>query len=67
MTDARSPKTISGLVGWYTGLSEEVTGDSVTTWEDISGQGNHVTVSGGTPKAVGFGTSNYVIRGEMTF
>jgi hypothetical protein len=48
MTDARSPSTISGLVGWYTGLSAEVTNGSVSSWKDISGQGNHVTTIRGS-------------------
>ena len=50
MTDARSPKTISGLVGWYTGLSAEVTSGSVSSWKDISGQGNHATTIQGSPR-----------------
>ena len=52
MTDARPPKSISGLVGWYTGLSAEVNpSGSLTSWKDISGQGNHVTTMTGSPKA----------------
>jgi hypothetical protein len=59
MTDARSPKTISGLVGWYTGLSAVVDGSgSVTTWEDISGQGNHATTIQGTPKVGSTGVTS---------
>ena len=51
MTDARPPKSISGLVGWYTGLSAEVDGlGSLTSWKDISGQGNHVTSITGSPQ-----------------
>jgi hypothetical protein len=50
MSDTRSPSTISGLVGWYTGLSAEVTNGSVSSWKDISGQGNHVTTIRGSPK-----------------
>ena len=58
MTDARSPKTISGLVGWYTGLSAEVTSGSVTTWKDISGQGNHATTIRGSPKVESTGVTS---------
>ena len=51
MSDARrSPSTISGLVGWYTGLSAEVTNGSVSSWKDMSGHGNHVTTIRGSPK-----------------
>lgn len=50
MSDPRPPNTISGLVGWYTGLSAEVTGGSVSSWKDISGQGNHVTSITGSPQ-----------------
>src|SRR6056300_1962893 len=50
MSDPRSPNTISGLVGWYTGLSAEVTGGSVSSWKDISGQGNHATTIRGSPQ-----------------
>jgi hypothetical protein len=50
MSDPRSPNTISGLVGWYTGLSAEVTSGSVSSWKDISGQGNHVTSITGSPR-----------------
>jgi hypothetical protein len=50
MSDPRSPNTISGLVGWYTGLSGEVTSGSVSSWKDISGQGNHVTSITGSPQ-----------------
>jgi hypothetical protein len=50
MSDPRSPNTISGLVGWYTGLSAEVTSGSVSSWKDISGQGNHVTSITGSPQ-----------------
>ena len=49
MSDPRSPNTISGLVGWYTGLSAEVTSGSVSSWKDISGQGNHATTIRGSP------------------
>jgi len=50
MSNPRSPNTISGLVGWYTGLSAEVTNGSVSSWKDISGQGNHVTSFRGSPQ-----------------
>jgi len=49
MVDAKSPNIISGLVGWYTGLSAEVTSGLVSSWKDISGQGNHVTSIRGSP------------------
>ena len=58
MTDARSPKTISGLVGWYTGLSAEVTSGSVSSWKDISGQGNHATTIQGSPKVESTGVTS---------
>ena len=58
MTDARSPKTISGLVGWYTGLSAEVTSGSVSSWKDISGQGNHATTILGSPKVDSVGVTS---------
>ena len=50
MSNPSSPSTISGLVGWYTGLSAEVTNGSVSSWKDISGQGNHVTSFRGSPQ-----------------
>ena len=50
MSNPHSPSTISGLVGWYTGLSAEVTNGSVSSWKDISGEGNHVTSFRGSPQ-----------------
>ena len=63
MTDARSPSTISGLVGWYTGLSAEVTNGSVSSWKDISGQGNHATTIRGSPKVDSVGVDTTGIPG----
>lgn len=45
-----SPTNISGLTGWYTGDSASVSGTSVTSWQDLSGNGNHATSLKGTPK-----------------
>lgn len=45
-----SPTDISGLTGWYTGDSASVSGTSVTSWQDLSGNGNHATSLKGTPK-----------------
>lgn len=39
---AKSPISISGLVGWYTGYSAELSSGSVNKWNDLSGNGNHV-------------------------
>ena len=63
MSDPRSPSTISGLVGWYTGLSAEVTSGSVSSWKDISGQGNHLTDITGSPVVSGSGVKS-PIQGE---
>ena len=45
-----APGTISGLRGWYTGDSASVSNGNVTSWQDLSGQGNHATSKRGTPK-----------------
>jgi hypothetical protein len=45
-----SPTSISGLRGWFTGDSASVSNGNVTSWQDISGQGNHATSIRGTPK-----------------
>lgn len=45
-----SPTDISGITGWYTGDSASVSGTSVTSWQDLSGNGNHATSLKGTPK-----------------
>ena len=45
-----SPTSISGLRGWFTGDSASVSNGNVTSWQDISGQGNHATTKRGTPK-----------------
>lgn len=39
---AKSPISISGLVGWYTAYSAELSSGSVNKWNDLSGNGNHV-------------------------
>ena len=39
---AESPASISGLVGWYTAYSAELSSGSVNKWNDLSGNGNHV-------------------------
>ena len=55
-----SPTDISGLTGWYTGDSASVNNGNVTSWQDLSGQGNHATSLKGTPKISdpGSGTSS---------
>ena len=58
MTDAKGPSTISGLVGWYTGFSAEVTNGSVSSWKDLSGQGNHVTTIRASPKVSSVAVDN---------
>jgi hypothetical protein len=45
-----SPTSISGLRGWFTGDSASVSNGNVTSWQDLSGQGNHATLKRGTPK-----------------
>jgi hypothetical protein len=43
VTPLRSPSTISGLVGWFTGFSAEMNASNeLTRWRDLSGKGNHV-------------------------
>lgn len=66
MSDPRSPSTISGLVGWYTGLSAEVTSGSVSSWKDISGQGNHATTIRGSPKVDSTGVDTTGVPGSPT-
>jgi hypothetical protein len=39
---AESPASISGLVGWYTAYSAELSSGSVNKWNDLSGNENHV-------------------------
>jgi len=39
---AKSPVSISGLVGWYTAYSAELSNGSVNKWNDLSGNKNHV-------------------------
>jgi hypothetical protein len=42
----RSPSTISGLTGWFTGFSAEMNASNqLTRWRDLSGKGNHVESS----------------------
>lgn len=42
-TPMRSPSTISGLVGWFTGFSAEMNASNeLTRWRDLSGEENHV-------------------------
>ena len=42
----RSPSTISGLNGWFTGFSAEMdASNELTRWRDLSGNGNHVESS----------------------
>ena len=53
-----SPTSISGLRGWYTGDSASVSNGNVTSWQDLSGQGNHATSKRGTPKISDPGTSS---------
>ena len=46
VTPLRSPSTISGLVGWFTGFSAEMNASNeLTRWRDLSGKGNHVESS----------------------
>ena len=46
VTPLRSPSTISGLVGWFTGFSAEMNAlNKLTRWRDLSGKGNHVESS----------------------
>ena len=43
VTPLRSPSTISGLTGWFTGFSVEMNASNeLTRWRDLSGKGNHV-------------------------
>lgn len=63
MSNPQSPSTISGLVGWYTGLSAEVTSGSVSSWKDISGQGNHATTIRGSPKVDSTGVDTTSVPG----
>lgn len=51
------PTTLSGLTGWYTGDSV-VGGNPMTTWTDLSGNNNHVTLNGSN----GANLSGSVIR-----
>jgi hypothetical protein len=55
-----SPTSISGLTGWFNGDSASVNNGNVTSWQDLSGQGNHATSLKGTPKISdpGSGTSS---------
>ena len=46
VTPLRSPSTISGLTGWFTGFSAEMNASNeLTRWRDLSGKGNHVESS----------------------
>ena len=46
VTPLRSPSTISGLTGWFTGFSAEMNAlNQLTRWRDLSGKGNHVESS----------------------
>lgn len=45
-TPLRSPSTISGLTGWFTGFSAEMNASNeLTRWRDLSGKGNHIESS----------------------
>ena len=60
MDDPRPPNTFSNIVGWYTGFSAEVTSGSVSSWKDISGNGNDVTNIRGTPGVDSTGVASSV-------